>query len=73
MSLIVLKALPVLVLGGFDLDPLAQSSWAAHRRLGEARRGFMSGRIWSTGGIESWSAYVVALGCPPDSSLGPLR
>jgi branched-chain amino acid transport system permease protein len=59
LSLIALKAAPVLILGGFTGARLmwagSSSAWAAGRSvLGAAR-----GRA-----IENWFAYVMALGFP---------
>ena len=59
LSLIVLKALPVLVLGGFDSIPgaiLASLMIGASEKLAEVYLGPFVG-----GGIEGWFAYVVAL------------
>jgi branched-chain amino acid transport system permease protein len=60
LSLIVLKALPVLVLGGFDSIAGAIVGGlliGAIEKLGEVYVGPFFG-----GGIEAWAAYVVALG-----------
>ncbi|OWV78575.1 ABC transporter permease [Rhizobium sp. N122] len=60
LSLVVLKALPVLVLGGFDSIPGAIVGGlliGATEKLAEVYIGEYFG-----GGIESWIAYVVALG-----------
>ncbi|EJN02536.1 branched-chain amino acid ABC transporter permease [Phyllobacterium sp. YR531] len=59
LSLVVLKALPVLVLGGFDSIPGAIVGGlliGATEKLAEVYIGEYFG-----GGIESWFAYVVAL------------
>ncbi|PSH62148.1 branched-chain amino acid ABC transporter permease [Phyllobacterium sophorae] len=59
LSLVVLKALPVLVLGGFDSIPGAIVGGlliGAAEKLAEVYIGEYVG-----GGIESWFAYVVAL------------
>lgn len=59
LSLVVLKALPVLVLGGFDSIPGAIIGGllvGAAEKLAEVYLGDLIG-----GGIESWFAYVVAL------------
>jgi branched-chain amino acid transport system permease protein len=59
LSLIVLKALPVLVLGGFDsiLGAIVGGLLiGASEKLAEVYIGPMFG-----GGIEGWFAYVVAL------------
>lgn len=59
LSLVVLKALPVLVLGGFDSIPGAIVGGiliGAAEKLAEVYIGEYIG-----GGIESWFAYVVAL------------
>lgn len=59
LSLIVLKALPVLVLGGFDSVPgaiLAGLMIGAAEKLAEVYLGPVVG-----GGIEGWFAYAVAL------------
>ncbi|ALN74835.1 branched-chain amino acid ABC transporter permease [Aureimonas sp. AU20] len=61
LSLAVLKALPVLVLGGFDsiLGAIVGGLLiGAGEKLAEVYLGEMFG-----GGIESWFAYVVALAC----------
>lgn len=60
LSLVVLKALPVLVLGGFDSVAGAIVGGlliGAIEKLAEVYVGPLVG-----GGIESWAAYVVALG-----------
>ena len=60
LSLVVLKALPVLVLGGFDSIPGAIVGGlliGATEKLAEVYLGGYVG-----GGIESWCAYVFALG-----------
>jgi len=60
LSLVVLKALPVLVLGGFDSIPGAIVGGliiGASEKLAEVYLG-----PYFNGGIESWFAYVVALG-----------
>jgi len=60
LSLVVLKALPVLVLGGFDSIAGAIIGGlliGAIEKLSEVYVG-----PWFGGGIESWAAYVVALG-----------
>jgi len=60
LSLVVLKALPVLVLGGFDSIAGAIVGGlliGAIEKLSEVYVG-----PWFGGGIESWAAYVVALG-----------
>lgn len=60
LSLVVLKALPVLVLGGFDsiLGAIVGGLLiGAFEKLAEVYLGPFVG-----GGIESWFAYVVALG-----------
>ncbi|SEC21513.1 branched-chain amino acid ABC transporter permease [Rhodobacter sp. 24-YEA-8] len=59
LSLVVLKALPVLVLGGFDSVPgaiVAGLIIGASEKLAEVYLGPYVG-----GGIEGWFAYVVAL------------
>ena len=59
LSLMVLKALPVLVLGGFDFDPRRDRRRllvGATEKLAEVYIGPYFG-----GGIESWFPYVVAL------------
>jgi branched-chain amino acid transport system permease protein len=59
LSLVVLKALPVLVLGGFDsiLGAIVGGLLiGASEKLAEVYIGPMFG-----GGIEGWFAYVVAL------------
>lgn len=59
LSLVVLKALPVLVLGGFDSIPgaiLGGLLIGAAEKLAEVYLGAYFG-----GGIESWFAYVLAL------------
>ena len=59
LSLVVLKALPVLVLGGFDSIAGAIISGlliGAIEKLAEVYVGPLFG-----GGIEAWAAYVVAL------------
>jgi branched-chain amino acid transport system permease protein len=59
LSLVVLKALPVLVLGGFDSIPgaiVAGLIIGAAEKLAEVYLGPFVG-----GGIEGWFAYVVAL------------
>lgn len=59
LSLVVLKALPVLVLGGFDSIPGAIVGGliiGAAEKLAEVYIGPVFG-----GGIESWFAYVIAL------------
>ena len=66
LSLVALKALPVLILGGSHLDPGRDRRRAHHRRRREARRGVSrpGARRWfdlAGGGIENWFAYVLAL------------
>ncbi len=59
LSLVVLKALPVLVLGGFDSVPgviIGGLLIGAFEKLAEVYIGPFLG-----GGIESWFAYVIAL------------
>ena len=59
LSLVVLKALPVLVLGGFDSIPGAIVGGlviGASEKLAEVYLGELVG-----GGIESWFAYAIAL------------
>ena len=59
LSLVVLKALPVLVLGGFDSIPGAIAGGlivGASEKLAEVYLGPAVG-----GGIEGWFAYVIAL------------
>ena len=60
LSLIALKALPVLILGGFTSMPGAIVGGLDHRRRREARRD-LSRALRSGGGIEVWFAYVLAL------------
>ena len=71
LSLVVLKALPVLVLGGFDsiLGAIVGGLLVgATEKLAEVYIGPFVG-----GGIESWFAYVVALGFPAGPAGGPVR
>ena len=74
LSLVVLKALPVLVLGGFDSIVGAIVGGlliGASEKLAEVYWG-----PWVGGGIESWFAYVLALGfllVKPDGLFGQKR
>ena len=52
LSLIALKALPVLILGGFDLDARRHRRRADHRRRREARRGLPRARCVGGGDRE---------------------
>ena len=60
LSLVALKALPVLILGGFDLGARRDHRRPDHRRRREARPRSTSARCVG-GGIEIWFAYVLAL------------
>ena len=71
LSLVVLKALPVLVLGGFDsiLGAIVGGLIVgATEKLAEVYIGPFFG-----GGIEIWFAYVVALGFPAGAARRPVR
>jgi len=58
LSLVALKALPVVILGGLTRCP-ARSSAACSSAWGEALRGLH--RADARRGIEIWFAYVLAL------------
>ena len=71
LSLVVLKALPVLVLGGFDsiLGAIVGGLIVgATEKLAEVYIGPFFG-----GGIEIWFAYVVALGLPAGAARRAVR
>ena len=71
LSLIALKALPVLILGGFTSVPGAIVGGliiGVGEKLGEVYWGPLVG-----GAIENWFAYVVALALPRLPAPGPLR
>ena len=65
VSLVALKALPVVILGGF-IGTGRDSGWADHRGRRKIRRSFL-GPIMvkqfdlAGGGIENWFAYMLAL------------
>ena len=66
-----LKALPVLILGGFDSVPGAIVGGliiGASEKLAEVYIGPSVG-----GGIEGWFAYVLALAVPARATGGPVR
>ena len=60
LSLIVLKALPVLVLGGFDFDRRRHRRRPARSAPREKLAEVYIGEYFG-GGIEGWFAYAVAL------------
>ena len=71
LQVIALKALPVLILGGFTSIPGAIVGGliiGVGEKLGEFYWGPLLG-----GGIESWLAYVIALGLPAVPAAGPVR
>ena len=71
LSLIALKALPVLILGGFTSVPGAIVGGliiGVGEKLAEVYWGPLVG-----GAIENWFAYVMALGVPADPAAGTLR
>ena len=70
-EIIALKALPVLILGGFTSIPGAIVGGliiGVGEKLGEFYWGPLLG-----GGIESWLAYVIALDLPAVPAAGPVR
>ena len=71
LQIIALKALPVLILGGFTSIPGAIVGGliiGIGEKLGEFYWGPLVG-----GGIESWLAYVIALALPAVPAAGPVR
>ena len=60
LTFIALKALPVLILGGFESVPGRDRRRPDHRRLGEAGRG-LSWPVRGRGASKSWFPYVLAL------------
>ena len=72
LSLVVLKALPVLVLGGFDSIARRHRRRPHHRRNREARRKSISAHFVG-GGIESWFAYVLRSSFLLVRPAGPVR
>ena len=71
LSLIALKALPVLILGGFSSVPGAIVGGliiGVGEKVGEVYWGPLVG-----GAIENWFAYVLALALPAGPPAGPLR
>ncbi len=71
LQIIALKALPVLILGGFTSIPGAIVGGliiGVGEKIGEFYWGPLLG-----GGIESWLAYVIALAVPAVPAAGPVR
>ena len=71
LSLIALKALPVLILGGFTSVPGAIVGGliiGVGEKVAEVYWGPLVG-----GAIENWFAYVLALGLPAGAAAGPVR
>ena len=71
LQIIALKALPVLILGGFTSIPGAIVGGliiGIGEKLGEFYWGPLVG-----GGIETWLAYVIALVVPAVPAAGPVR
>ena len=71
LTFVALKALPVLILGGFESIAGAIVGGliiGATEKLAEVYLGPYFG-----GGLESWFAYVVALAVPAGAAAGPVR
>jgi hypothetical protein len=71
LQIIALKALPVLILGGFTSIPGAIIGGViigVGEKIGEFYWGPLLGS-----GIESWLAYFIALGLPAVPAAGPVR